>query len=141
METREEKCGDDSSDDIKKVGSKVDKKELRTFMTDFMERYMRPTSKIVLKSSSASDLAPSTAVSEAEPENNKKNQKGYATQLQSVVRDKMYTRMKFVKSKELVLYMAGLGLSTGYVRIPIDWKKQNFKLHLKKRVYQAYNQI
>ena len=49
--------------------------------------------------------------------------------------------MKFVKSKALALYVAELGLSTGYVRIPIDWKKQDLKLHLKKHVYQAYNQI
>ena len=63
-----------------------------------MEQYMRPTSKIVLKRSLASDLTPSTVASEAESEIKRKFQKGYKTQLQSVIRDKMYTRMKFVKS-------------------------------------------
>ena len=53
----------------------------------------------------------------------------------------MYIRIKFVKSEELALYVAELGLSTGYVIIPIDWKKLNFKFHLKKHVYQAYNLI
>ena len=53
----------------------------------------------------------------------------------------MYTRMKFVKSKQLALYMAELELDTGYVKIPIGWKERNFKLHLKKHVYRAYNQI
>ena len=63
--TRKEKSDDNSTEDSKKVGSKVDKKELTTFMTEFMERYMRPTSKIVLVDSSASDLTPSTAALEA----------------------------------------------------------------------------
>ena len=59
----------------------------------------------------------------------------------SVIRDGMYTRMKFVKSKKVALHLAELALDAGYVKIPIDWKEQNFKLHLKKHVYQAYNQI
>ena len=62
-------------------------------MIDFMEWYMRPTSKIVLKESSVSDLIPSTAASEAESEIQRKCQKGYGTQLQSVIKDKTYTRM------------------------------------------------
>ena len=49
----------------------------------------------------------------------------------------MYTMMKFLESEQLVLYMAELGLNTGYVKIPIDWKEQNFKLHLKKHAYRA----
>ena len=118
--TREEKCGDNSSNDSKMVGSKVDKKELMTFMIDFMERYMRPTSKIVLKGLSASDLTPSTAALEAESEIKRKCQNGYDTQLQNVIGDKMYTIMKFVKSKQLALNMTELGLSTGNIRIPID---------------------
>ena len=110
-------------------------------MVDFIERYMRLTSKIVLKRSSASDLAPSTAALEAESEIKGKCQKGYHTQLRSVIRDTMYTRMKVVKSEQWALYVAELGLNTGYVKIPIDWKEQNFKLHLKKQVYGAYNKI
>ena len=110
-------------------------------MIDCMEQYMRPTPKIVLKSTSASDLTQSTAASEAESEIKRKCQKGYNTQLRSVIRDKMYMRMKLVKSEELALYMAELGLKTNYVRIPIDWNKQNFKLHLNKHVYQTYSQI
>ena len=106
-----------------------------------MERYTRPTSKIVLKGSSASDLTPGTAALEAELEIKSKCQKGYNTQLWSVIRDKMYTRMKFVKSKQLALGVTELGLDIGYMEIPIDWKEQHFKLHLKKHIYQAYNQI
>ena len=53
----------------------------------------------------------------------------------------MYTRMKFVKIKKLTLYVAELGLDTGHVKIPIDWKEPNSKLHLKKHVYQVYSQI
>ena len=103
---------------------------------------MRLTSKIVLKDSSVSDLTPSTAAMEAESEIQRKCQKEYDTQLRSVISNKMYTRMKFVKSKEFALYVAELGLtSTGYVRIPIDWKQRNFKLHLKRHVYREYNQI
>ena len=129
------KCDDNSSIDSKKVGLRVDKKELTTFMVDFMEQYMRPTSKIVLKGSSASDLAPGTAALEAEPETKRKCQKGYDMQLRSVIRDKMYTRLKFVQSEQLALYVAELGLDTGCVKIPIDWKERNFKLHLKKHIY------
>ena len=108
-------------------------------MVDFMERNMRPTSKFVLKGLSASDLASGTAALEAELEIERKCQKGYDTQLRSVIRDKMYTRMKFVKSEQLALNVAELGLDTGYVKIPIDWKKRNFKLHLKLHIYQTYN--
>ena len=64
--TREEKSDDDITKDSEKVGSKVDKKKLTTFMTDFIEWYVRPASKLVLKSSTTSDLTPSTAASEAE---------------------------------------------------------------------------
>ena len=63
-----EKCDDNNSEDSKEVGSRVDKKEWTTFMVDFMEWCMRPTSKIVLKGLSASDLTPCTAASEAESE-------------------------------------------------------------------------
>ena len=94
-----------------------------TCMVDFMERCMRPTSKIVLKGLSASDLTPGTAVLEVESEIKRKCQKEYDTQLQSVIRDKMFTRMKFVNSEELALYMAELGLDTGCVKLPIDWKE------------------
>ena len=87
LETREFVFDDNSSDGSKKVGSKVDKKELTTFMIDFMERYMRPTSKIVFKGSSASDLTLSTTVSESEIK--RKFQKGYDTQLRSLIRDKI----------------------------------------------------
>ena len=96
-----EKCDDNNSEDSKEVGSRVDKKELTTSMVNFMERYMRPTSKIVLKWPSASDLTPGTGGPEAESEIKRKCQKGYDTQLRSVIRDKMYTQMKFVKSEEL----------------------------------------
>ena len=102
---------------------------------------MRPTSKIALKELSVSDLTPGTAASEAESEIKRKCQKGYDTQLRNVIRTKMYTIMKIVKSKQLALYVAELGLNIDCVKIPIDWKKQNFKLHLKKHVYRAYNQI
>ena len=101
-ETHEIKCNDNSSDDNKKV-----------VMVDFMERHMRPTSNIVLKGSSASDLTPGTAASEAVSEIKIKFQKGYDMQLRSVIRDKIYTRIKFVNSKQLALYVAELGLNTG----------------------------
>ena len=139
LETVEEKCDDNSSDDSNKVGLMVDKKELTTFMVGFMEQYMRPTSKIVLKRSSTSDLTLGTAASEAESEIKRKCQKGYDTQLRGAIRDKMYARMKFVNSEQLSLDLAELGLNTGYVKFPIDWKERNFKLHLKKQVYRAYN--
>ena len=71
----------------------------------------------------------------------RKCQKGYDIQLRSVIRDKTYTRVKFVRSKQLALYVAELGLDTGYVKIPIDWKERNFEFHLKKHVYRAYNQM
>ena len=68
--TREEKSDDDSSDDSKNVGSKVDTKELTTIVIDIVEWYMRPTSQIVLKDSSVSDLTLSTVASEAEIQRN-----------------------------------------------------------------------
>ena len=74
-----------------------------TFMVDFMERYMRPTSKIVSKGYSVSDLTPGIAALEAKSEIKTKCQKGYNTQLQSVISDKMYTMMKIVQSKQLAL--------------------------------------
>ena len=49
--------------------------------------------------------------------------------------------MNFAKSEQLEFYVAELGLSISYVKIPIDWKKQNFKFHLKEHIYQAYSQI
>ena len=78
---REEKYDDNRSDDSKMVGLRVDKKELTTLMVDFMEGYMRPTSKIVLKWPSASDLTPGTGGPEAESEIKRKCQKGYDTHL------------------------------------------------------------
>ena len=66
-----------STEDSKKVGLKVDAKKLTTIVIDIVERYMRPTSKIVLKESSVSDLSLSTAAPEAE--SNMKCQKGYGT--------------------------------------------------------------
>ena len=75
LKTREEKSDNDSSDDSKKVGPKVDTKELTTIVIDIVERYMRPTSKIVLKDSSASDITPNTAALEAEAEIQRKRQK------------------------------------------------------------------
>ena len=92
-------------------------------MVDFMEQYMSPTSNIVLKGSSVRDLTSGTAALEAESEIKIKCQKEYDTQLRSIIRDKLYTRMKFVKSEELALYVAELGFNTGYVKIPIDWKE------------------
>ena len=74
---------------------------------------MRLTSKIVLKGSSASDITLSTAALEMESEIKRKYQKGYDTQLRIIIRDKMYTRMKFVKNEELALYVPELGLSIG----------------------------
>ena len=77
--TREEKSDGNSSDDSKKVGSKVDIKELTTIVIDIVERYTRPTSKIVLKDSSASDITPNTAALEVKAEIQRKCQKGYDT--------------------------------------------------------------
>ena len=53
----------------------VDKNELTAFMIDFMEPYMRPISKTVLKAPSVSDLTPGTAASEAESEIRRKCQR------------------------------------------------------------------
>ena len=69
---------------------------------------------------SASDLIPGTTALETESEIKRKCQKEYDTHLQSVIRDKMYTKMKFVKNKKMVLYVAELRLDTSYVIISID---------------------
>ena len=107
--------GNSSSEDNKKVSSGEHKIELKKMMIDFMEQYTRPTSKIVAKESSASDvLALGTAASKAESEIKRKCRREFDTQLRSVIRDKMYTRMKF-KFKKMALYVAQLGLDTGYM--------------------------
>ena len=49
-----------------------------------------------------------TAALGAESEIKRKRQKGYGTQLRSVIKVKMYTRMKFVKSEQLALYVTKL---------------------------------
>ena len=64
-------------------------KLLTPFMMYFMEHYMRPISKIVVKESSASDLTPGTAEVEAESEIRRNCQRGFDTQLQRVIKDKM----------------------------------------------------
>ena len=46
-----------------------------------MEQYMRPTSKIVVKESSANDLTPGTTALEVESEIKRKYQQGFDTQL------------------------------------------------------------
>ena len=49
-----------SSDDNKKVSLGANKTELKKMIPELMEQYIRLTSKIVLKESSASDLALAT---------------------------------------------------------------------------------
>ena len=97
---RKHNDGNSSEDSNKKVSSAgEDKKELKKMIVDLVEEYTRPTSKIVVMELSASDLTPGTTASEAGSEIKIKCQRGFDTLLPCVIRDKMYTRMKFVKNK------------------------------------------
>ena len=51
-----------------------------------------------------------------------------------IIRDKMYSKVKFLDNDQMATKIIILSLDTGYVQYPIGWKQSDFKVHMKKHM-------
>ena len=58
-----------------------------------------------------------------------------------IIRDKMYSMVKFLENDNMASRTVVLALDTKYVQKPIGWKLKDFVGHTKKHIYQAYSQV
>ena len=101
---------------------------------------MRPLSLCLVHVSSASELTMLT-VARVKLEIGTKIQMNLNQGMRRVIRDKTYTKVKFLRNDKMADQITQLAMKNKYVQLPIGWIQTEFKIHMKKHIYRAYSQI